>query len=245
MNTHSLALQNKKASHTMRGFFFVLYALVLISSSVARAEFYQEQIHPIVENVSDSTSLWLWAGGAAAVLLARTQDDWAHDNWGSHQLMNTAESKIGDILGTGVPGLLVAFGQYKWDDETKGENHLRAILAAGATTYVLKYSFGRQRPNSNDHLSFPSGHTSTTFASATSLAYAYGAPVAIPAYALAVFTGLSRVSDNAHWLSDVVGGAFIGVIFGRASYFQSKSTSTFFVPYIESDTYGLEASYSF
>ena len=35
---------------------------------------------------------------------------------------------------------------------------------------------------------------------------------------MGVYTGLSRISDNQHFLSDVVAGAVIGTMFGRAGY---------------------------
>jgi hypothetical protein len=46
----------------------------------------------------------------------------------------------------------------------------------------------------------------------------YGCKVGIPFYAMGVLTGLSRISTNDHWLSDVVAGAAVGTIFGRAGF---------------------------
>jgi membrane-associated phospholipid phosphatase len=90
----------------------------------------------------------------------------------------------------------------------------------------MKYSFGRQRPgNSDSHQSFPSGHTSVSFATATSLTYAYGWKAAVIAYPVAVLVGLSRLSDDAHWASDVVGGAFVGFIMARASSYDWDDSS--------------------
>jgi undecaprenyl-diphosphatase len=61
--------------------------------------------------------------------------------------------------------------------------------------------------------SFPSGHTSSSFACATVLAAAV--PKAGPAlYLLALAIGFSRIYDGVHWPLDVVGGAIIGVAIG-------------------------------
>ena len=46
----------------------------------------------------------------------------------------------------------------------------------------------------------------------------YGWKVGLPFWGMAVFTGLSRLADNAHWLSDVTVGATVGTFFGRAAY---------------------------
>jgi membrane-associated phospholipid phosphatase len=59
-------------------------------------------------------------------------------------------------------------------------------------------------------VSFPSGHATTAFALATALTLLW------PRYAglyvvLALAIGASRVLANAHWLSDVLAGGFVGV----------------------------------
>lgn len=78
----------------------------------------------------------------------------------------------------------------------------------------LKYSIGRLRPDGSRHNSFPSGHTATAFMTAAMLDMEYGwrSPwFSIGGYTLAAVTGVSRVLNNRHWMSDVVAGAAIGV----------------------------------
>ena len=100
-----------------------------------------------------------------------------------------------------------------------------SFLITGLYTTVLKYSFGRHRPrtgnsstsfdgfstNRNEN-SFPSGLTSTAFASATVVANQYEkTPYIKPiSYGLAALTGLSRINDQKHWASDVFIGAALG-----------------------------------
>lgn len=60
--------------------------------------------------------------------------------------------------------------------------------------------------------SFPSGHTSGTWAMATVLAHQYPTHGIVPAlaYGTAAAMGYSRMVVGAHWLSDVVAGGLIG-----------------------------------
>lgn len=78
-------------------------------------------------------------------------------------------------------------------------------------TYILKYSIHRERPNGRNRYSFPSGHSSAAFATATMLQMWYGGSVGIPAYALAALTAFQRMDDNQHWFSDVIMGTAIGI----------------------------------
>ena len=64
---------------------------------------------------------------------------------------------------------------------------------------------------------FPSGHTTIAFAAATVYAMEYRNTRAIPiiAYGAATLIGLSRISENRHWITDVVAGAALGIASGR------------------------------
>jgi len=102
-----------------------------------------------------------------------------------------------------------------------------SILASGLITPVLKLVAGRSRPfesrRADDfhpfsgRTSFPSGHTTESFAVASVVASHYPTPwVQVAAYGIAGLVGYSRVNDNEHYASDVVAGAIIGTVIGRA-----------------------------
>lgn len=59
--------------------------------------------------------------------------------------------------------------------------------------------------------SFPSGHTSSSFAASCMLASCFGA-LSIPAFVFAVLMGFSRVYLRVHYLTDVLAGAVLGSI---------------------------------
>jgi len=77
-------------------------------------------------------------------------------------------------------------------------------------TYGLKYAVNEKRPNGGSH-SFPSAHTSASFAPAEFIRKRYGWEFGIPAYAAASFVAYSRVESREHHTQDVLAGAAIGI----------------------------------
>ena len=95
------------------------------------------------------------------------------------------------------------------------------ILLNTATTTLLKNVVKRERPYNvytgifpdklESDYSFPSGHTSSAFATATSLAITTKKwYVALPAYAWSAGVGYSRIYLGQHYPSDVLIGALVG-----------------------------------
>lgn len=212
----------------------------LYSPSV-KAEFYKTHVVPTLERSQDRTSMWILGSGLVATLLSRPYDDEHRERWMGHQLMSETDANLGDFLGTGIPGVTIALAQLYLFDHDNGVSHLRGITYAALTTYALKYGFGRKRPgDSQSYQAFPSGHTSTTFATATSLTYAYGWKAGVLAYPLAAFTAASRWADDAHWLSDTVAGAFLGVFCARAAFYNpEKMETSYWMPLWERDSKGI------
>jgi undecaprenyl-diphosphatase len=113
-----------------------------------------------------------------------------------------------------------------------------AAVASLAATYIVqqrvKPLFRRVRPFVNrearvvglrpaDH-SFPSGHTASSFAAATALAFFY--PRSAPlAYTVAVGVGASRVHLGVHFPSDAAVGGVIGIGIGTFSAWLFKKRS--------------------
>ena len=106
------------------------------------------------------------------------------------------------------------------------------FVLSGAATQVLKYVFGRHRPNSMDPSttwdgprikrdqakwpSFPSSHTAVVFAIATVLFFEVRNKwVGGTAFLLAVLTGITRVIKSQHWASDAFFGGVLGYVIAR------------------------------
>jgi membrane-associated phospholipid phosphatase len=92
----------------------------------------------------------------------------------------------------------------------------------GGTVSILKSSTHRQRPNESGFNSFPSGHTANAFAAAEFLNQEYKdvSPwYGYAGYTVATATGVLRMYNNKHWLSDVVAGAGFGILSTKVAYY--------------------------
>ena len=100
-----------------------------------------------------------------------------------------------------------------------------AAVMMAATVKGLKWSVNRTRPNGEEE-SFPSGHTAKAFMGATLLAHEYGSRsiwIPIAGYTAATATGVMRVLNNRHYLSDVVVGAAVGILTAELAYWATDA----------------------
>ncbi len=89
-----------------------------------------------------------------------------------------------------------------------------STLFMAGTVGGLKFIIGRPRPDGSENNSFPSGHTAKSFMTATMLHKEYGwrSPwFSIGAYTVASASTVSRILNNKHWMTDLIGGAAIGI----------------------------------
>lgn len=117
----------------------------------------------------------------------------------------------------GTAAVIYAYGRL--EDQPKvshlGMDLLRAQILTSGLTVGLKYATQRERPDGSDSHSFPSGHASITFATATVIERHLGWRYSVLGYTIASYVAASRLHDNRHWLSDVVFGSAVGAIGGR------------------------------
>ena len=96
-----------------------------------------------------------------------------------------------------------------------------SFVICSGTTYLLKHSIHRMRPDGTDNKSFPSGHTAVAFCGATVLHKEFGKTspwISVAGYAVATATAIDRVRRNRHHWEDVATGAAIGFLSAEASY---------------------------
>jgi membrane-associated phospholipid phosphatase len=89
-----------------------------------------------------------------------------------------------------------------------------SVGAGAAITLTGKTLIDSERPDESDDDSFPSGHATNAFSSATTLHRRYGWKIGVPAYAVATLTGVARERAREHHWYDVVAGAVIGTATG-------------------------------
>lgn len=86
----------------------------------------------------------------------------------------------------------------------------------------IKYTAKEMRPDGSTRNSWPSGHTATAFVGATILHKEYGLTrspwYSVAGYGVATATGVMRVLNNRHWVSDVLSGAGVGIMSGELAY---------------------------
>ena len=102
-----------------------------------------------------------------------------------------------------------------------------SYLIMSGTVFGLKSWTKIERPDGTSKNSFPSGHTATAFAGAEFLWQEYKDKsiwYGITGYAIATGTGLFRMYNDRHWLTDVAAGAGIGIL--------STKTANLINPYL-------------
>jgi membrane-associated phospholipid phosphatase len=171
-------------------------------------------------------------------LAARLQDPTAQEN----RLLRDAATGFrilavpGSLIaGAGLYVLGRADGQRRV--QSLGLHSVESILIADVIGGAIKFVAGRQRPyvdvtnpysfqlwrgfKGHQYQSFPSGHTINAFAFASTVTRETqfwwphaGLYVGTVFYGGATLMGLSRIYNNQHWASDVIGGAGIGTLIG-------------------------------
>lgn len=146
-----------------------------------------------------------------------------HRNKNLDETFRTISNSVIPISIASPVGVLCA-GFIKHDSTLKNKGFYigASLLVAAGISTGLKYSINRPRPfvtypylENITHAgspSFPSGHTSDAFATATSLSIAFPKwYVVAPSFIWACSVGYSRMDLGVHYPSDVLAGAIIGV----------------------------------
>lgn len=163
--------------------------------------------------------LWLGAGAGLSLLGHGADREVTATLSTSRRVENALDA--GDVIGGATFQVGAAFATYAVGRVTGrpsvarvGADLVRAQLVSQAVTQAVKVGAARGRPDGTS-FSFPSGHSAGAFASATVLQRHFGWKVGVPAYGLAAYVAASRLSENRHYLSDVIFGATVGIMAGR------------------------------
>ncbi|MEN8146884.1 MAG: phosphatase PAP2 family protein [Campylobacterota bacterium] len=153
---------------------------------------------------------------------------------------NTVEY-IGDGLAVIIPA--AAYGSTFYMDDFDGQvQFYKSIATSTATTFALKYTVKRERPDGSNDRSFPSAHTMYAFQGATFIHQRYGFSYAAAAYLGAVFVGYSRIEADKHYLGDVIAGAAIGSL--SSWFFTDRYRAVTVQPMVKNGSYGMAVAYT-
>lgn len=200
-------------------------AMPLAAQGPSATESFREPLPPR-HDVSTLEGVGVTAGIAALFLIDRPTRDFLQRHRsraldgvaGVFRTMGTAPVYAGVALGVTGVGLIAG------DPEVKraGGRLILSELITFAADEVVKKLVGRARPDvspspydfdpfRNKQVSFVSGHSAMAFVLATSLADdLHNTWSSVALYTFATGTAWSRLNDNRHWPSDVVGGAALG-----------------------------------
>jgi membrane-associated phospholipid phosphatase len=152
-----------------------------------------------------------------------------------------------------------------------GKIGLESFLLTGVTVQLLKHLCGRERPSAatcdggfwhgpfsylrepkggrgiSSFDAFPSGHTVTIFAAATTISDFYTEPwVSYTCYSLASLIAISRITESTHWMSDCFVGAIIGYYGTKlVEKWNYGSGDITLLPQVDEHQYGLLLSVKF
>lgn len=151
----------------------------------------------------------------AASAIAWERDARAEDVTGApEQVGNDLAEAIDDVA---YP-IILGTGLYLWGrDGRQGlSDYSTALLTAVGASELLKHVIHSERPNHADDQSFPSGHATTAFATASVASY-YHPDQSVLFYGLATAIAWSRVERNEHHFRDVLVGAALGLAIGQSA----------------------------
>lgn len=143
-------------------------------------------------------------------------------------------TEIANSFGTPLVLLPLIGGVYLSGDKATAKEALSALATVSIWTQGLKMLTGRERPLVGDQKgsfmgpsigggreSFPSGHTAAAFAVATVLAHKHPKQKWLY-YGLASAVGFARIRKSAHFPSDVLVGAGVGMFAGEQAVNHSR-----------------------
>jgi len=161
----------------------------------------------------------------------------------------------------GVYGLNLAGVKGKNSFMDRSLIYLLSLSLGTVTTVIIKRSTNVLRPDGSDFNSFPSNHTTIAFVSASFLYHEYKDQsiwYGIAGYSVATLSGVLRMLNNRHWMSDVLAGAGLGILSTNVMYLIYPGMKTFLgkkfsskgndrlslVPYYLPNHYGMFLQYN-
>ncbi len=208
----------------LAGFVSLVTLVLFFSTAFGQETPHQSLGHRLLQGyrgMADRDALILMGSGASFAYLASRSEDPVSISLSLDYARLEGGIDLGDAYGdgrtiaVGAGGLLLAgwLGEEALGD--MGKDVLASFAVASSYVWALKLGVGRERPSGGPH-SFPSGHTAAAFSTVPALFHHGGTWVGLAATALAIGTAAGRMEDQKHYSSDVIFGAAVGFVAGRA-----------------------------
>ena len=184
-----------------------------------------------VAHLRNWTTVWTLAVGGGTALGLRQKDEQLtrqlFEAHGAEEVLDPGQVLGGAAMQVGGAFATYAIGRTLGSVRVSvlGSQLFRAQVLNAGLTQGLKFAVARERPDGGRY-SFPSGHTSAAFATATVLQSEFGWKVGVLAYVAAGYVGVSRLSENKHFASDVAFGAAIGIVSAHAVVLSQRGRVT-------------------
>lgn len=173
----------------------------------------------------------------------------AHDRPGKTTLDNyTQYFPAVMVYGLNLAGIK---GKHGFKDRTI--IYATSQLISAAIVTPAKNLIAEERPDGSNRKSFPSGHAATAFSTAHFMYREYrdnNLLLSLSGYPFAAFTGVYRVLNDKHWMTDVIAGAGVGILSTELAYWlypkmntlisrKKKNNKSVVVPYYQSKGVGM------
>lgn len=218
-------------------FFVILFIYILNFNSLAQEKsLWDDFTSPVT-----TPAIYVTISGLAATALVVASKDL--ESYKKRESFDEARpfrdyGVIGETLGWGFLNLGYMSYQYYQAYENNsnstnieaGNHMLKASAFAFGWTILGKTLVHEKRPGyPDDDNSFPSGHSSASFAFASVVAARHGWYYGGPAYFAAFFIAMSRINDDFHYLHDTLIGATIGAAYGWGIYYNYQRTNQAYI----------------
>ncbi len=201
-------------------YFFLIYPLYAVNV-------WKDEVKPTLIEATEPQHLLILGSGIAGTWAVSPYDGKVREfrNDEGNLLVGKKESHLIDRYTHGPLQLIVSAALLS-SDTKEGVRLSKALVFTSLSHLSLSIIINRARPNKADSYAMPSGHTSSMFAFAGTLAGSYGWKAAVPAYTAATLTALSRIKEDDHWISDVVAGMFLGTYWARVVHGEDSPSYT-------------------
>lgn len=172
-----------------------------------------------------------WTGTAATIALRLAKKTFDQEVQARATQKNHLKrwGQVGGDIGYGYLNTTYILGQSLFGGKNGGpraEHMLESSLYSLGVTQIIKKSVHETRPGfPDDPESFPSGHSSFSFAFASVVTAQHGWAWGGAAHLFATYISYSRINDNWHYIHDVVFGITIGMSYGWGIYYNHKEHS--------------------